>query len=64
MGSKVWGFYRYLGVLKGVSSEDNEYLVKIGVFNWKYVLRGRINKNILVGIYQYLVKLGVFFDIP
>ena len=32
-------------------------------FNWKYVLGGG-STTLFVGIYQYLVKLGVFFNIP
>jgi hypothetical protein len=34
------------------------------VFYWKYVLGGVLNISILGGIYQYLVKLRVFFNIP
>jgi hypothetical protein len=30
---------------------------------WKYVLGGGFNKSILGDIYQYLVKLEVFFNI-
>ena len=57
------GVYRYWEVLKELSSKNKEYLMKIEFFNWKYVLGGRINKMILVGICQYLVKLGVVFNI-
>jgi hypothetical protein len=39
-------------------------LVKICFFYWKYVLRGGFKKMILEGIYQYLVKLEIFFNIP
>jgi hypothetical protein len=59
VGVGYWGgVYRYWGYEKG-------YLVKIGVsFYWKDVMGGGLNKNSFGGIYQYLVKLGVFFNIP
>jgi hypothetical protein len=44
--------------MKRVSSENR------GFFYWKDVLGGGFNKRILRDIYQYLVKLGVFFNIP
>ena len=40
------GVYRYWEVLKEVSSKNKEYLMKIGFFNWKYVLGGGLNKRI------------------
>ena len=58
------GVYRYWEVLKDVSSKNKEYLMKIGFFNWKYVLGGGFNKRILVFICHYLVSLGVFFNTP
>jgi hypothetical protein len=33
-------------------------------FNWIDVLGGGLNKRILGGIFQYLVKLKVLFNIP
>ena len=54
------GVYRYWEVLKEVSSKNKEYLMKIGFFNWKYVLGGGLNKTIFVSNYQYLVKLRYY----
>jgi hypothetical protein len=54
----------YWAVLKGVFGKDKGYIVKIIFFYWKNVLRGGLNKRIWGGIYQYLVKLGLFFNIP
>lgn len=51
------GVYRYCGVYKGVSSKN------MGFFYWKDLLRGGFNNNISRVICQYLVKLGVFFNI-
>jgi hypothetical protein len=58
---RMWGFKGFIGI----HGYKKEYLVKIGVsFIQKDVLGGGFNKSILEGIYQYLVKLGVFFNIP
>jgi hypothetical protein len=35
-----------------------------GFFYWKDALGGRCNERIFGGIYQYIVKLGVFLNIP
>jgi hypothetical protein len=41
-----------------------EYVVKIWVFIIGKMYRERVKKRILGCIYHYLVKLGVFFNIP
>jgi hypothetical protein len=56
-GAGYQGVYRHCGVLKGVSSKSR------GFFYWKDLLGG-FNETILGGIYQYLAKLGVLFNIP
>jgi hypothetical protein len=52
------GVYRYWRVQKWVSTTN------MGFFYWKDVLEMGFNKIILGGIYQYLVKIVVLFNIP
>jgi hypothetical protein len=64
-------FVSILGVeiKRGIKNAMKKWIHRIssknrGFFNWKDVLGGGFNKRILGGIFQYLVKLGVFFNIP
>jgi hypothetical protein len=52
---------RGLKVLVGIKEVSSK---NMGFFSWKDVLGEGFNKWIFGGIYQYLVKLGVFLNIP
>jgi hypothetical protein len=57
------GFYKYWGYKKGhlekkvISSKNNIFLLERYIGN-------EVQKNIWGGIFQYLVKLGVFVNSP
>jgi hypothetical protein len=54
-----------MGGFIGIGGYEKGYLVKIWVsFIGKMYWEGEVDKRIFGGIYQYLVKLGVFFIIP
>jgi hypothetical protein len=55
----------------GIWGHKKRYLVKLEIpsknrffFYWKYVLGGGVQQKDLGGIYRYLVKLMVLFNIP
>jgi hypothetical protein len=49
----------------GVERYKKEYMVKINFLLLLEICVGRgVKKRILEGIYQYLFKLGVLFNIP
>jgi hypothetical protein len=49
----------------GIGGYKKGYLLKIGIsFIKKMYWEGGFKKRILGDIYQYLVKLGLFFNIP
>ena len=53
------GFVKF--ILVGII---REYIVKIGFFKLKICIGRGLNKKIFVSNYQYVVKLGVLFNVP
>jgi hypothetical protein len=48
----------------GIGGYKKGHLVKHKFLLLERCIEGGFNKRILGGIYQYLVKLGAFFNIP